>query len=99
LDVKLLQLDFHTHRHQTIWLCFRKGVRSVLILIAARRLALQSRPNLGTLYVPDIPVWEKGAKNLVQGLRYWVKELKDCEVYLDILQGLHPMFQSQIPET
>lgn len=93
LDITFLRTAITTHRHHTTWLGLRKGVRSALILIAAKRLAAQHRPRLEGLHVPNGAMWKEGVRSLVNGIKYWSKESRDCAIYLDMLRQLHPDFR------
>lgn len=92
LDVVFLKSAVTARRHENTWLCLRKSVRSALMLIAARKLNAQQRPELAALWVPDDDECRNGAYQLIQGLEYWAKELDDCTVYMDILRSLHADF-------
>ena len=93
LDVIFLKTAVTAHRHHNTWLDLRKGVRSALILIAARRLQSQHKPRLERLQVPDDETCREGAHALVRGLEYWSMESRDCASSLKILRSLHSDFR------
>lgn len=93
LDVGFMRAAGSTHRNHNTWLGLRKGVRSALILIAARRLRDEGRPELAGLKVPDDGVCQELAEVLVRGLRYWESESRDCATNLSILRELHADFR------
>ncbi|KEY71301.1 hypothetical protein S7711_05893 [Stachybotrys chartarum IBT 7711] len=95
LDIAFLWTASSTHRNHNTWLALRKGVRAGLVLVAARRLKAQNRPELAALRVPDDETFRRGAQALVRGLKYWQAELRDCATNLDILRSLHPDFEDE----
>jgi hypothetical protein len=93
LEIALLWTAASTHRDGNRWLALRKGVRAGLILVAARRLKAQNRPELMALQVPDDRTCRQAAQALVQGLKYWAPESRDCASNLDMLRSLHSDFR------
>ncbi|KAI9172731.1 hypothetical protein HJFPF1_02244 [Paramyrothecium foliicola] len=75
IDIALLEMARMTHRHHGTWLMLRKGVRSALILVAARKLQDQHRPELNNLQVPDDRTCKAG---LIQFERAKVLLQPDC---------------------
>ncbi|KAH8665650.1 hypothetical protein BGZ61DRAFT_538614 [Ilyonectria robusta] len=93
LDVIFQKTAVTAYRHHNTWLGLRKGIRSALILIAARRLKSQHRAGLERLQVPDEETCRDGARALVRALEYWSAESRDCAFNLRILRNLHSDFR------